>query len=96
MCIRVLEDGEHERATHFRVVDAGAYEEAIAEIARLKASAPETNGDTELMQSFWQQIVKVWDAQGIVSDRVGLDVSIGAPLIEAARRALKTSAEGQS
>lgn len=41
MCIRVLEDGERERATHFRVVDAGAYEEAIAEIARLKASAAE-------------------------------------------------------
>lgn len=43
MCIRVLEDGEHERAAHFRVVDAGAYEEAIAEIARLRSNAPETN-----------------------------------------------------
>jgi hypothetical protein len=54
--------------------------------------AAETSRDAELMQSFWQQILKAWDAQGIVSDRVGLDVSIGAPLIEAARRTVKTPA----
>lgn len=33
MCIRVLEDGERERATHFRVVDAGAYEELEERLA---------------------------------------------------------------
>lgn len=37
MCIRVLEDGEHEKPTHFRVVDAGAYEVAVAELERLQA-----------------------------------------------------------
>lgn len=51
----------------------------------------ESTRDAELLQSFWLQILKAWGAQSIVSDRVGLDVSIGAPLIEAARRALKSS-----
>jgi hypothetical protein len=46
MCVRVLEDGEHEKPTHFRVVDAGAYEQAIEKIEALKRDkarlAPET------------------------------------------------------
>jgi hypothetical protein len=37
MCIRVLEDGERERATHFRVVNAQDFEEASDEIERLRA-----------------------------------------------------------
>lgn len=43
-----------------------------------------------VLATFWRAIIDAYDRAGIVSHKVGIDVTIGAPVIEAARRALKT------
>lgn len=50
-------------------------------------SAEPTSDD--VLPVFWREVIRAYEQMGIVSDRVGLEVVIGAPVIEAARRALK-------